>query len=232
MADKDWEEIKAVLRSVVKRLDDITLRQEKSEARQEEADRRSKEADRRSEEADRRSEEADRRSKEADRRGEALDRRLAKTEQLIKRIGKQVGGQDNRWGKIVESLVEGDLCQLMTDFLGVDIVDTSRRIEVGDVEIDIVAVNTDTVVVVEVKTTLEQEHIDKFIATKLSKFTKLRPRYKDCKIYGVIAFVKVNNNAKEIVNYAINKGLIVIKAMRGTNHIINPKGSKPRDFHP
>ena len=163
---------------------------------------------------------------------EALAHRQKDTDRFLRRIGKQVGGQGNRWGKIVESLVEGDLCQLMTDFLGVEIVDTSRRVEVGDVEIDIVAVNTDTVVVVEVKTTLEREHIDQFITTKLSRFTELRPRYKDCKIYGVIAFVKVDSNAKEIVNYAINKGLIAVKAMRGASHIINPKGSKPRDFHP
>ena len=158
--------------------------------------------------------------------------RQKETDRQLRKLGRQVGGQGQRWGKIVESLVEGDLCQLMTEFLGVEIVDTSRRVEVRDVEIDIVAVNTDTVVVVEVKTTLVQEHIDKFIATKLNRFTELRPRYKGCKLYGVIAFVKVDSNAKEVIDYAINKGLIVIKAMRGTNHIINPKGSQPHNFHP
>ena len=160
------------------------------------------------------------------------ERRQAKTDKMLRELGKQLGGQSNRWGKIVESLVEGDLCALMTKFFGIDIVDVSRRVEVRDVEIDLVAVNTDTVVVVEVKTTLAREHIDKFISNKLSRFTELRPHYKDSKVYGVIAFVKVDSNAKETIDYAISQGLIVIKAMRGTNHILNPKGSQPRDFHP
>lgn len=160
------------------------------------------------------------------------ERQQAKTDRLLRKLARQVGGQGNRWGKIVESLVEGDLCALLTEFIGIEIVDISRRVEVRDVEIDLVAVNTDTVVVVEVKTTLEHEHIDKFISTKLSRFTELRPHYKGSRVYGVIAFVKVDNNAKEVIDYAISQGLIVIKAMRGTNHILNPKDCPPRDFHP
>ena len=232
-SDPEWEEIKAYLRAVGERIDAVAaLQKENAKQLRLEAAQRQKETDQRQKEADQRQKEADQRQKEADQRQEKAERRLAKTEQLVNRICKQVGGQDNRWGKIIESLVEGDLCMLMTEFLGIEIVDVSRRIEVRDVEIDLVAVDTDTVVVVEVKTTLQREHIDKFINTKLSCFTQLRPRYNDCNVYGVIAFVKVDNNAKEVINYAFSKGLIVIKAMRGTNRIINPKGCRPRNFHP
>ena len=220
--DPELEAIKAILRAVGKELREVA-RMQKENARQ---------LDKQRAEADRRQAEADRRQAEADRRQKELDRQQAKTDRMLRELGKQIGGQGQRWGKIIESLVEGDLCMLMTEFLGVEIVDISRRVEVRDVEIDLVAVNTDTVVVVEVKTTLQQEHIDKFISTKLSRFTILRPHYKGSKIYGVIAFVKVDSNAKEIIDYAISKGLIVIKAMRGTNHIVNPKDRKPRNFHP
>ena len=171
-------------------------------------------------------------ARQLDKQRAEADRREAKTDQLLRKLGRQIGGQGQRWGKIIESLVEGDLCLLMTEFLGVEIVDISRRVEVRDVEIDLVAVNTETVVVVEVKTTLQREHIDKFISTKLDRYADLRPRYRGTNIYGVIAFVKVDNNAKEVIDDAIGKGLIVIKAMRGTNHIINPKDSQPRNFHP
>ena len=213
--DPELEAIKAILNAVGEELSEVA-RMQKENARQ---------LDKQRAEADRRQEEADCRQKE-------LDRQQAKTDRMLRELGQQIGGQGQRWGKIIESLVEGDLCMLMTEFLGVEIVDISRRVEVRDVEIDLVAVNTDTVVVVEVKTTLQQEHIDKFISTKLSRFTILRPHYKGSKIYGVIAFVKVDSNAKEIIDYAISKGLIVIKAMRGTNHIVNPKDRKPRNFHP
>ena len=203
-SDSEWEEIKAVLRVVGERLDAVGEQLREIALRQ----------------------------KESERRQAKIDQQQAKTDKMLRELGKQLGGQSNRWGKIIESLVEGDLCALMTKFFGIDIVDVSRRVEVKDVEIDLVAVNTDTVVVVEVKTTLAREHIDKFISSKLSRFTELRPHYKDSKVYGVIAFVKVDSNAKETIDYAISQGLIVIKAMRGTNHILNPKGSRPRDFHP
>ena len=175
---------------------------------------------------------ADKQALATEKQVQETSKELQAVGEYVRELGKQLGGQGQRWGKIIESLVEGDLCMLMTEFLGVEIVDISRRVEVRDVEIDLVAVNTETVVVVEVKTTLQREHIDKFISTKLDRFTDLRPRYRGTNIYGVLAFVKVDNNAKEVIDDAIGKGLIVIKAMRGTNHIINPKDSKPRNFHP
>ena len=206
--NSEYEAIMAILRAVGERLDTVAEMQKES-------DRRLK-----------------KQQEAAERRQEETDRQLRETSKEIKKLSRQVGGQGQRWGKIIESLVEGDLCLLMTEFLGVEIVDISRRVEVRDVEIDLVAVNTNTVVVVEVKTTLQQEDLDKFVSTKLNRFTELRPHYKGSKIYGVIAYVKVDSNAKEVVNYALSKGLIVIKAMRGTNHILNPKGHKPHNFHP
>ena len=228
-SDPELEEIKAVLREVARMQKENARQLDRQSA---DADRRQAEADHRQKEVDRRQAEVDRRQAEIDRRQEKLDRRQAKTDRLLRKLGRQIGGQGQRWGKIIESLVEGDLCMLMTEFLGVEVVDISRRVEVRDVEIDLVAVNTDTVVVVEVKTTLQQEHIDRFISAKLNRFTQLRPHYKGSKIFGVIAFVKVDNNAREVIAYALSQGLIVIKAMRGTNHIINSKGSKPHNFHP
>lgn len=213
--DPELEAIKAIIRAVSEELKEVAQMQKEN-----------------AQQLDKQRAEADRRQEEADRRQAELDRQQAKTDRLLRRLGKQIGGQGQRWGKIIESLVEGDLCALMTEFLGVEIIDISRRVEVRGVEIDLVAVNTDTVVVVEVKTTLQREHIDKFISTKLSRFTALRPHYKGSKIYGVIAFVKVDSNAREVIDDAIGKGLIVIKAMRGTNHIINPKDRAPRNFHP
>ena len=160
------------------------------------------------------------------------ERRQAETDRLLRRLGRQIGGQSDRWGKIVESLVEGDSRAMLTKFLGIEIIDISRRVEVKDVEIDLIAVNTDTVVVIEVKTTLQREDIDTFISTKLNRFIELRPYHKGSKIYGAIAFVKASSNEKALVDYALSTGLIVIKAMRGTNHLINPAGHMLHNFHP
>ena len=229
-------EIMEVLARIGERFNNIDKLLDRMAVARETADKRQEEGN---EAARQRQEAADQRQKAADQQAQATEKQVQETSKelqavgkYVRELGKQLGGQGQRWGKIIESLVEGDLCMLMTEFLGVEIVDISRRVEVRDVEIDLVAVNTETVVVVEVKTTLQREHIDKFISTKLSRFADLRPRYRGTKIYGVIAFVKVDNNAKEVIDDAIGKGLIVIKAMRGTNHIINSKDSKPRNFHP
>ena len=218
-------EIMEVLARVGERFNNIDKLLDRIAAEREAADKRQKAADQRQEAADKQVQATEKQVQETSKELQAVGK-------YVRELGKQLGGQGQRWGKIIESLVEGDLCMLMTKFLGVEIVDISRRVEVRDVEIDLVAVNTETVVVVEVKTTLQREHIDKFISTKLDRFTDLRPRYRGTNIYGVIAFVKVDNNAKAVIDYAIGKGLIVIKAMRGTNHIINPKDSQPRNFHP
>ena len=230
-----------------RRLDRIIEIQEES-ARKEaerkiEADRRQAEADRRQAEADRRQAEADRRQAEADRRLAETDRQLQETSLEVKKLSRSiktlrqhVGGQDNRWSKIVEALVAGDLTALLADTLQIKINYAGTRVKgtyQGDNwEIDVLAVNEGIVVPVEVKTTLSQADIDAFIANVLDKFTDFIPSHRNNKIYGAIAFIKVEGNEQHVVNYAASKGLIVIKAMRGTNHILNAKGYQPRDFNP
>ncbi len=190
--------------------------------------------ERRQEEADRRQEEADRRQKEAERRQEEVDRQLKKLAKSIKALRRHVGGQDNRWSRIVESLVAGDLHNLLANILLVEVRSATRvkNTYQGRMwEIDVLAENGDVAVPVEVKTTLKKDDIDHFIARILTRFTVLIPSHKNSRVYGAIAFVKADGNEADVVNYALQKGLIVIKAMRGTNHVVNPADSELRNFN-
>ena len=118
-------------------------------------------------ETDRQMKETDRQMKETDRR---LDKKFAETDREIKEIGKLLKQDHNlfttQWGKLMESLVEGDLIKLLNQ-KGINIKDTCKN-QVGEMrytdehgieqakpcEIDIIAKNGEEVVAVEVKTTL------------------------------------------------------------------------------
>ena len=95
-------------------------------------------------------------------------------------------------------------------------------------EIDIMARNGQEVVAVEVKSTLGVPEVDHFLNV-LKRFTLFFPEYKDKKIYGAVAYLKLYESADR---YAIKKGLFVIKATGDSACIINKKDFKPLDFSP
>ena len=98
-------------------------------------------------ETDRRMQETDRQTQETRLQMRETDRRLRKTEELF----------NSQWGKLIEALVKGDLIALLNR-RGIEVHHTSTNLERNfggrRWEIDILAVNSDEVVAVEVKTTL------------------------------------------------------------------------------
>ena len=71
-----------------------------------------------------RQKEAELRQKKSDRQQDRVDRQLEKTSvevekasRSIKNLRRHVGGQDNRWSRIVEALVAGSLSEILAAFL-------------------------------------------------------------------------------------------------------------------
>ena len=180
--------------------------------------------------------EAKARSEAFEQRQEAADLRQEKRSREIdtqlKELGKQIGGAHNRWGKIIEELVAGDLTAIVHTHLHAHAHHLSTRVRATDRswEIDLLATNGDIAVPAEVKTTLNKDDIDNFVARILVPFTTLLPDHQHKRIYGVIAFVKIDGNESKIIDYALQQGLILVKAMDGTNKVLNPKNFKPRNF--
>ena len=90
------------------------------------------------------------------RQARAADRRMDKLDELF----------NGQWGKLIESLVEGDLAGLLQQRgIAVQHTVTNPRQNYGERrwEFDIVAINGAEVVVVEVKTTLRVPDVDRFI---------------------------------------------------------------------
>jgi len=160
----------------------------------------------------------------------------------IKDMSKEIKKAQNlfttQWGRLMESLVEGDLVKLLKE-KGIEIERTSTN-EKGlmsyidekgvrqkkQCEIDIVAKNGEEIVVVEVKTTLTVRDVHKFLDI-LNKFSQLLPEYRDKRVYGAVAYLRAQDSS-EI--YSEKQGLFVIRATGSSASITNKKDFKPKSF--
>ena len=159
----------------------------------------------------------DKRSQETNKQFKETDKKLRKLEELF----------TGQWGKLMESLVEGDLVRLLNE-KGVHVNQTGTRIHKFHVdreyEFDIIAENGDEIVVVEVKTTLKPDDVTEFIE-ELKNFKNVMPKYSDNKVYGAVAYLIDHGDARKM---AAKKGLFVIRATGSSASIINAIDFKPR----
>jgi hypothetical protein len=165
-------------------------------------------------------------SQETDKQILELKKQIDRDEKLAqKRINQLEELFTGQWGKLIESLVEGKLVQLLKE-RGINVVNTYTRAknEEHDIEIDIIAANGEDTVVVEVKTSLKVDKVTDFIE-KLNVFKKYFPKYNDNRIIGAVAFLRSDSGA---INYSKKQGLLVIKATGDSAKIINEPNFKPK----
>lgn len=161
--------------------------------------------------------ETDKRFKETDRKFQETDKKLNKLEQLF----------TSQWGKLVESLVEGDIITILNQW-GIEVTDTikrrSGRRDGVDYEFDIIAINGSEIVIIEVKTTLRPEDIRHFLK-KLSQAKNWMPEYADKKLYGAVAFISEDAGTAAM---AEKNGLFIIRATGDSASIVNRDGFQPK----
>ena len=185
-------------------------------------------------ETKKRIEETSEQMKKTDEQMKKTDEQMKKTDERLDRMG---GRFDDRWGSLIESLVEGKIVELLQS-REIEVTNTFSRAtgsywteEAGvkkqkHREFDIVAANGSEVVAVEVKTTLKKRHIKYFIST-LKDFKKYFRRYKTETVYGAVAYLK---SKPEITAFAEEEGLFVIRATGDSASLINKKDFKPKAF--
>jgi len=161
--------------------------------------------------------ETDKRFKETDRKFQETDKKLNKLEQLF----------TSQWGKLVESLVEGDILTILNQW-GIEVTDTikrrSGRRDGVDYEFDIIAINGSEIIIIEVKTTLRPEDIRHFLK-KLSQAKNWMPEYADKKLYGAVAFISEDAGTAAM---AEKNGLFIIRATGDSASIVNRDGFQPK----
>ena len=170
--------------------------------------------------------ETDRRMQETDRLMQESGRRMDDNSREIRRLNELFTSQ---WGKLIETLVDGDLIKLLIG-RGITVDYTfnnlKRDYDGRTWEIDILAANGTEVVVVEVKTTLKVRDVDHFLQT-LRHFHRLMPEYGDKRAYGAAAYLKADEGSAV---YAEKQGLFVIRATGSSASITNREGFTPRVF--
>ena len=136
---------------------------------------------------------------------------------------------ETQWGRLMESLVEGDLLRILNE-AGIEVKNTYMNVksDLGEdqYEYDIVAGNGEEAVVVEVKTTLRVKHIKLFLED-IQKFSSRLSVYKGKTIYGAVTYLRAEEEANK---YAERQGLFVIRATGDSASIINKKDFKPKAF--
>ncbi len=150
---------------------------------------------------------------------EETDRRLRRAEGLF----------TSQWGRLIESLVEGDLVKLLRERnVEVDVVSSRIRLSRDPKlrEVDLFAANGEEAVAVEVKSTLKPEHIEDFVEL-LDELPDLFRSYRARRLYGAVAYLKAQEGT---TRYAMRKGLFVIRATGSSASIVNEPDFKPRLF--
>ncbi len=152
-----------------------------------------------------------------------------KFKETDKRIKEAFDLFTSQWGKLIESLVEGDLLRLLNE-RGIYVRDTSLRRKGShnghNYEFDIIAHNVREVVIVEVKTTLRVSQVKHFLK-KLQSIKKWIREYENFKIYGAVAFLTAEE-ASDL--FAEKNGLFIIKATGDSASIINKNDFVPYVF--
>ncbi|NLO51135.1 MAG: hypothetical protein GX103_08240 [Bacteroidales bacterium] len=177
-------------------------------------------------ETDKKFKETDKQFKETDKKFQETDKQFKKTDKKIKELSALFTSQ---WGKLVESLVEGDLVNLLNE-RGITVEKTLQRVKGNkdgeNFEFDIIAVNNHEIVIVEVKTTLRVDDVDYF-HKMVWKAKRYLPEYADKKIYGGVAFITADGASDRM---AEKMGFFVIRATGNSSSIINQKVFKPKAF--
>lgn len=168
----------------------------------------------------------EKRFQETDVKFQETDARFKETDKRIKAAFELFEGQ---WGKLMESLVEGDLIRMLNE-RGIIVHDTSMRRKGRhngqNFEFDIIAHNGREIVVVEVKTTLKTADVRAF-TEKLKNARVWMEEYKDYNIYGAVAFLRADGGSDL---FAENERLFVIRATGNSASLINNPDFVPRKF--
>jgi hypothetical protein len=170
--------------------------------------------------------ETDKKFQETDKQFKETDRQFKETDLKIRELDRLFTSQ---WGKLVESLVEGDLIKLLNkrEIQVESIIPRRRGNKNGqNYEFDLIAINGTEMVIVEVKTTLRPDDIDDF-HKKLWKAKTYMPEYHDKIIYGAVAFITAEGASDRM---AEKQGFFVIRASGSSSFIINQDDFKPKAF--
>ncbi|CAN2042437.1 DUF3782 domain-containing protein [Candidatus Magnetomoraceae bacterium gMMP-15] len=155
------------------------------------------------------------------------DKKFRKTDNEIERVSKNIDNLGGKWGKFVEGLVAPGVIRMFNE-RGIEIESTSQRVKVSrgsdKMEIDILGVNTEYVMLIEVKSTLGVDDVNDHL-DRMSKFKRVMPEYADRKVIGAVAGIIIEEGVDK---FAYRKGFFVIVQSGESVQILNDNKFKPK----
>jgi hypothetical protein len=157
------------------------------------------------------------------------DRRFKETDRIVKENGRQLGDVHNRLGELIEHIVLPNIMEKVKP-LGYKFKHIRKRYEFTDknyrviAEADVLLINSEYLMIVEVKTVLKAKDID----SHLKRLERIRreacPPDDSHKFIGCVAGAVVDESVKK---YAHKKGLYVIEQSGDTLRLDVPEGFTP-----
>ena len=138
-----------------------------------------------------------------------------KTDKQIKELGKQVGGIGEKFGSFTEGLAYPSMRKHLYQKYSIDNTAANylKRLPNGEfIEFDAFGFtngSVNTAVVVEVKSHLQSKHIYEMVQ-ELTNFRTNFPEFKDKKLYGILATVRVVSKElrREIFEHGLHLAII------------------------
>ncbi len=141
--------------------------------------------------------------------GDRIDSSSAETDKFLKEIGRQLGGISHSNGEFAESFFfHGFSATMQIGSIKYDYIEPNKHRKLKDLEdeYDIVLVNSNKIMVIEVKYKLQQDHVTNFYEKKIPKFKQLFPEFKDYTVHGAMAALSITERAKKMT---LQKGLVL-----------------------
>ena len=147
------------------------------------------------------------------RSSEDLKARMNQTDEQIKRTDKKLERLIGNWGSLIESLSEVGVVEELERFGITGLRESLSNLKVKDTdgrvlkEFDRILINSDVLVVVEAKTTLRTQDVEKHI-NDLPLIFQSKVAKDIRKVYGVMVYLNAHD---QTIKYAEKEGIFVIK---------------------
>ncbi|MCX6147409.1 MAG: hypothetical protein NTW25_09200 [Candidatus Kapabacteria bacterium] len=152
-----------------------------------------------------------------------------KTEKQIKNLGKEIGNLGNSFGRYTEGMLGPSIRKILNKLGAESAYANFTDPKKNKFEFDYVGTvngSINKVFLVEVKTTLSEEHIKKFIE-KLKIVSNEVSDFKGKKVIGAIASISYLEKDREIV---LSNGLYFMNISNDIAKLDTPKSFVPKEF--
>ncbi len=216
------EELKALVASLaIDRKEMSELQQKQHREMEEQRDRRQRELE---EQGKKHQQEMEVQRKEDQERKKEFD-------QMIRDLGKQIGGLGEKWGSFTEGLALPSMQKILQEKFKMEVISPSVRVskQGQHMEIDVLAyANSDIneAYVVEVKSHAREEAIEQ-LRKILERFRQFFPEHRDKAVYGILAAVDMTPGLRERV---LKSGFYVARIHDQVFELDVPANFKPKAY--